>query len=62
MKQTNEFDDLARRKLEERAFPMEAAHWEDMQRLLALEQRKRRGFYSWAPDCGGSSRRNPLPM
>jgi hypothetical protein len=45
MKQTNEFDDLARRKLEERAFPMEAAHWEDMQRLLALEQRKRRGFY-----------------
>lgn len=45
MKHENEFDDLARRKLEERSFPMEATHWEDMQRLLAQEQRKRRGFY-----------------
>jgi len=45
MKQTNEFDDLARRKLEERSFPLEAAHWADMERLLAQERRKRRGFY-----------------
>ena len=42
MNLNNEFDDLARRKLQEKDHPFEEAHWQDAQRMIAA-QRKGRG-------------------
>jgi hypothetical protein len=42
----NEFDELARRKLNEQAFPFEEAHWMQAEQLIAAQRgRKRRGFW-----------------
>ena len=45
----NEFDELAKRKLQEQAFPFEEAHWLDAQRLIAAEKRSRASqWWRWA--------------
>ena len=42
----NEFDELARRKLQEQAFPFEEAHWSQAEQVIAAQRgRKRRGFW-----------------
>ncbi|MCC7502396.1 MAG: hypothetical protein IT229_07685 [Flavobacteriales bacterium] len=51
MKQDNEFDELARRKLEERTFPYDEANWLEVQRALEAERRRRRGMY-WSLAAG----------
>lgn len=52
MNSPEDFDDLARRKLEERTFPFDEGHWHAMQRVLAEERRrKRRGLY-WGLAAG----------
>lgn len=40
-----QFDDLVRRKLEERSFPFNEAHWEQAQEAIAARKRGRRGGY-----------------
>ncbi len=46
MNNAEDFDELARRKLDARSFPFEEGHWHAMQRVLAEERRrKRRGLY-----------------
>ena len=39
MNLNNEFDELARRKLQEQAFPFEEANWSEMQKSLNAEKR-----------------------
>ena len=51
MKQDNEFDELARRKLEERTLPYDEANWLAVQRTLDAERRRRRGLY-WSLAAG----------
>ncbi len=51
MKHENEFDELARRKLEERTFPYDEANWLAVQRALEAERRRRRGIY-WSLAAG----------
>lgn len=46
MNDPRQFDELARRKLEEREFAFEEAAWTDMQRLLAKD-RDRGGAWKW---------------
>jgi len=46
MNARNEFDELARRKLEERQFAFDEAAWLDVQRTLATE-RRRGGAWRW---------------
>lgn len=42
----NEFDELARRKLQEQTFPFEEAHWQLAEQAIAAQRgRKRRGFW-----------------
>lgn len=42
----NEFDELARRKLQEQSFPFEEAHWQQAEQAIAAQRgRKRRGFW-----------------
>ncbi len=42
----NEFDELARRKLQEQDFPFEEAHWQLAEQAIAARRgRKRRGFW-----------------
>ncbi|MBP6389589.1 MAG: hypothetical protein KA175_01240 [Flavobacteriales bacterium] len=41
------FDDLVRRKLEERAFPFEEAHWLEAQRAIRATQRRKRPNGWW---------------
>ncbi len=48
----NEFDELAKRKLQEQAFPFEEAHWLDAQRLIAADKRSR-GSHWWKWTMGG---------
>ena len=48
----NEFDELAKRKLKEQAFPFEEAHWLEAQRLIAAEKRSR-GTHWWKWATGG---------
>jgi hypothetical protein len=52
MNNAEHFDDLARRKLDERTFPFDEGHWQAMQQVLAAERRrKRRGLY-WGLAAG----------
>lgn len=44
----NEFDELARRKLEERNFPFQESDWQQAQALLARQQRSRMRIWPWA--------------
>lgn len=45
MSDRTEFDDLARRKLEEREFAFDQAAWNDMERMLHGKRRNRRGWW-----------------
>lgn len=47
MKEHNEFDELARRKLAERQFHFQEAHWNDMEELLDAGGRRRRLVAWW---------------
>ncbi len=49
MKEHNEFDELARRKLEERDHAFQDAHWADMEKLIDADRKKRRGGYWLVP-------------
>lgn len=53
MNHENEFDELARRKLAERDFPFQEAHWLDAQRAIAAERKGRRGGALWV--VGGAA-------
>lgn len=46
MNERNDFDDLARRKLDERAFAFDEAAWRDVERSLA-NKRNERGTWIW---------------
>ncbi|MBL8001456.1 MAG: hypothetical protein JNL05_05800 [Flavobacteriales bacterium] len=52
MNRPDAFDDLARQKLEERAFPFDEGHWQDMQRVLAEERRRKRRALYWGIGTG----------
>ncbi|HMC96174.1 MAG TPA: hypothetical protein VKG92_00830, partial [Flavobacteriales bacterium] len=47
MNERHEFDDLARRKLEERQFAFDEAAWSDVERVLAAKRRHRGGWVWW---------------
>ncbi len=47
MNEKNEFDALARQKLEGRVIPFEESHWLDMQQLIEAKRGKRRGGAWW---------------
>ncbi len=49
MKEHNEFDKLARRKLEERDHAFQDAHWAEMEKLIDAGGKKRRGGYWLIP-------------
>ncbi|MBK8499549.1 MAG: hypothetical protein IPL52_12235 [Flavobacteriales bacterium] len=47
MNSNEQFDELARRKLAERDFPFQEAHWLDAQRAIAAQHKGRRGGALW---------------
>lgn len=47
MKDTNGFDELARRKLAERRFAFDETHWADMEQLLNERARKPKLWWPW---------------
>lgn len=47
MKDTNGFDELARRKLAERRFAFDETHWADMEQLLNERARKPKMWWPW---------------
>ncbi len=47
MNTNNEFDELARRKLAERDFPFQEAHWLEAQRAIAAQGNTRKGGAWW---------------
>ena len=48
MKTRDNFDELSRRKLAEREFPFEEAHWAVVQNALETERKRRIGWLPWA--------------
>ncbi|MEO8068201.1 MAG: hypothetical protein ABI599_10965 [Flavobacteriales bacterium] len=48
MNTPNNFDELSRRKLAEREFPFEEAHWVDVQRALNSDRKRKAAWFPWA--------------
>lgn len=48
MKHEEQFDELGRRKLAQREFMFDEAHWEDVQAALNAQRKRRPATWFWA--------------